>query len=95
MLIRVTQAHLDAAEARHGMICCNCPVARAIQEQTPFHVRVGLTVVNFYEQNLDHLSPAMRSHYLDLPDAAIKIRDAYDFHTPITGEFELPLETVC
>lgn len=84
MLIKVTQEHLDAARQRQGMVCCNCPVARAIQEHTDCHVRVGLTVANFYERD----NQVAR---VQLPKEAVRIRDAYDFRTPITGEFDLDI----
>lgn len=83
MLINVTQAHLDAAKENPGDVCCNCPVARAIKEHTKLHVRVGLTIVKFFNDMRFFVTQR------DLPDAAIAIRDAYDFGTPITGEFHL------
>ena len=83
MLIKVTQEHLDAARQGPGMRCCNCPVARAIQEHTVLHVRVGLTVANFFDHDF--------KTSVVLPEEAVRIRDAYDFRIPITGEFELDI----
>ncbi len=82
MLIKVTQAHVDAAKERHGNVCRQCPVARAIQEHTKLNVSVGLTIANFYDDS-------GLVYIRNLPDAAIAIRNAYDFDIPITGEFHL------
>jgi hypothetical protein len=42
-----------------------------------------LTVANFYDHDF--------KTSVVLPEEAVRIRDAYDFRIPITGEFELDI----